>query len=189
MLMNVPNFLTLLRIILVPVIVILLMDGSFGVALILLLVSGVTDVLDGFLARVLNQQTVLGAYLDPIADKALMISCFVTLSVKKFIPGWLSVIVISRDCIIMLGVSVLTMLSVPFKIKPVLLSKLTTLIQIVTILAVLVKKCWPADMQQAIPLDALFLVTAVMTVIPGLHYMFIGAKYINRPSQPPAGGD
>jgi len=189
MLMNVPNFLTLLRIILVPVIVILLMDGSFGVALILLLVSGVTDVLDGFLARVLNQQTVLGAYLDPIADKALMISCFVTLSVKKFIPGWLSVIVISRDCIILLGVSVLTMLSVPFRIKPVLLSKLTTFIQIVTILAVLVKKCWPANMQQAIPLDALFLVTAVMTVITGLHYMVIGAKYINRASQPPAGGD
>jgi cardiolipin synthase (CMP-forming) len=189
MLMNIPNFLTLLRIVLVPVIVILLMDGSFCVALVLLAVSGVTDVLDGFLARVLHQQTVLGAYLDPIADKALMISCFVTLSVKKFIPGWLSVIVISRDCIIMLGVSVLTMLSVPFKIKPILLSKLTTLIQIVTILAVLVKNCWSPNMQQAIPLDTLFLVTAVMTVITGLHYMSIGVKYINRASQPPASGD
>jgi len=189
MLMNIPNFLTLLRIVLVPVIVILLMDGSFCVALVLLLISGVTDVLDGFLARVLHQQTVLGAYLDPIADKALIISCFVTLSVKKFIPGWLSVIVISRDCIIILGVSVLTMLSIPFRIKPVLLSKLTTLIQIVTVLAVLVRRCWSGNIQRAIALDTLFLLTAVMTVVTGLYYMSVGVKYINRASQPPISGD
>jgi cardiolipin synthase (CMP-forming) len=185
--MNIPNLLTMSRIILVPIIVILLMDGSFCIALVLLVISGVTDVLDGFLARVLNQQTVLGAYLDPIADKALMISCFVTLSVKKFIPGWLSVIVISRDCIILLGVSVLTMLSVPFKVKPVLLSKLTTLIQIVTILAVLMGRCWSAN--RGIGLDALFLLTALLTVVSGFYYMALGIKYINRASQPPINGD
>jgi cardiolipin synthase len=187
--MNIPNLLTMSRIILVPIIVILLMDGSFCIALVLLVISGVTDVLDGFLARILHQQTVLGAYLDPIADKALMISCFVTLSVKKFIPGWLSVIVISRDCIILLGVSVLTMLSIPFKVKPVLLSKLTTLIQIVTILAVLMGRCWSMNLQRgSISLDALFLLTAVLTVITGFYYMAMGVKYINRASQPPING-
>jgi cardiolipin synthase len=187
--MNIPNLLTMSRIILVPIIVILLMDGSFCIALVLLVISGVTDVLDGFLARILNQQTVLGAYLDPIADKALMISCFVTLAVKKFIPGWLSVIVISRDCIILLGVSVLTMLSVPFKVKPVLLSKLTTLIQIVTILAVLMGRCWSMNLQRgSIGLNALFLLTAVLTVVSGFYYMAMGIKYINRASQPPVNG-
>jgi len=188
--MNIPNLLTLSRIILVPVIVILLMDGSFCIALVLLIVSGVTDVLDGFLARILHQQTVLGAYLDPIADKALMISCFVTLSVKKFIPGWVSVIVISRDCIILLGVSVLTMLSIPFKVRPVLLSKLTTLIQIATILAVLMGRCWSMNLQRgSTGLNALFLLTAVLTVVSGFYYMALGVKYINRASQPPINGD
>jgi cardiolipin synthase len=187
--MNIPNLLTLSRIILVPIIVILLMDGSFCLALVLLMISGVTDVLDGFLARVLNQQTLLGAYLDPIADKALMISCFVTLAVKKLIPGWLSVIVISRDCIILLGVSVLTMLSVPFKIRPIMLSKLTTFVQIITILAVLVGRCWSVNFQKETGLDALFLLTAVMTVITGLYYMSMGVKYINRAYQPPEDGN
>ena len=87
--MNIPNLLTLLRIILSPVIVILLIQGSFFKALIVFIVAGITDALDGFLARVLHQQTVLGAYLDPIADKALLASSFVTLSVLHIIPGWL----------------------------------------------------------------------------------------------------
>ncbi|MCX7634675.1 MAG: CDP-alcohol phosphatidyltransferase family protein, partial [Syntrophales bacterium] len=124
--MNVPNALTVLRILLVPVIVILLMQGSFFKALVLLTISGITDGLDGFLARFLNQQTVLGAYLDPIADKALLMSCFITLAIKHVIPGWLSVIVISRDCIILIGISVLVIMSVPLEIKPSFVSKVTT---------------------------------------------------------------
>ncbi|MGZ6290942.1 MAG: CDP-alcohol phosphatidyltransferase family protein, partial [Syntrophales bacterium] len=99
--MNVPNLLTLARILLVPITVIFLMQGAFAKALILLIVSGITDALDGFFARILNQQTVLGSYLDPIADKALFASCFVTLSIKGIIPGWFTVIVISRDFIIL----------------------------------------------------------------------------------------
>jgi cardiolipin synthase len=79
--MNIPNLLTLLRIILVPLVVIFLMEGAFLKALILVILSGITDALDGVLARFLNQQNVLGSYLDPIADKALIISCLATLSV------------------------------------------------------------------------------------------------------------
>jgi hypothetical protein len=95
--MNIPNLITLLRIILVPIIVILLIQGFFLKALIVFVVAGLSDALDGFLARVLHQQTVLGAYLDPIADKALLASSFVTLSILHIIPSWLAVIVISRD--------------------------------------------------------------------------------------------
>src|SRR4030065_2641137 len=104
--MNIPNLLTLLRIILVPVIVILLIQGVFLKALIAFIVASLSDVLDGFLARILHQQTALGAYLDPIADKALLASSFVTLSVLHVIPGWLTGIVITRDFLILLGLSV-----------------------------------------------------------------------------------
>ncbi len=108
--MNIPNLITLLRIILVPVVVILLIQGSFLKALMVFIVAGLSDALDGFLARVLNQQTALGAYLDPIADKALLASTFITLSVLHVIPGWLTVIVISRDLIILLGILILSIM-------------------------------------------------------------------------------
>jgi len=107
--MNIPNLLTLTRIILVPVIVILLIQASFFKAMIVFVVAGITDGLDGFLARVLNQKTVLGSYLDPLADKALILTSFVTLSILGVVPSWLSVIVISRDCIILIGISVLVL--------------------------------------------------------------------------------
>lgn len=183
--MNIPNFLTLSRIVMVPVIVIYLMSGSYCTALVLLVISGLTDVLDGFLARVLKQQTVLGAYLDPIADKALIISCFVTLAVKKFIPGWLAVVVISRDCIILLGVSVLTMLSVPFKINPVLISKMTTLLQITTVFSVLCSYCISGGTRYGL-IELLFWATAAITILSGLYYMIIGVKVINSASQSPS---
>ena len=95
--MNIPNFLSLLRIILVPLLVIFLINKAFLKALILFTALGVTDALDGFLARILKQQTVLGSYLDPIADKILITSCFLALAILKVIPGWLAVIVISRS--------------------------------------------------------------------------------------------
>ncbi|MCX5833093.1 MAG: CDP-alcohol phosphatidyltransferase family protein, partial [Deltaproteobacteria bacterium] len=96
---NIPNLLTLLRILLVPVFVILLIQGLFLKALLVFVVAGLTDAMDGFIARVLHQKTVLGLYLDPLADKALIITSFVTLSVMGLIPPWLAVLVISRDFI------------------------------------------------------------------------------------------
>ena len=141
--MNIPNLLTLLRIILVPVIVILLIQGLYLKALIVFIVAALSDVLDGFLARILHQQTALGAYLDPIADKALLASSFVTLSVLHVIPGWLTVIVISRDVIILLGISVLSIMSISVKIRPTFVSKITTALQLSTVLMVLSDRCHP----------------------------------------------
>jgi cardiolipin synthase len=87
--MNIPNFLTLLRIVLVPLLVILLINKAFLKALVLFTCLGLTDALDGFLARVLNQQTILGSYLDPIADKVLVTSCFLALAILKVFPLWI----------------------------------------------------------------------------------------------------
>ncbi|MCX5837026.1 MAG: CDP-diacylglycerol--glycerol-3-phosphate 3-phosphatidyltransferase [Deltaproteobacteria bacterium] len=180
--MNIPNLITLLRIILVPVIVILLIQGSFFKALILFIVAGLSDALDGFLARVLKQQTVLGAYLDPIADKALLASSFVTLSVLHIIPSWLSVIVISRDFIILLGISVLSILSITVEIRPTFVSKVTTGLQLITVLLALSVRCLPFGFNE-IWLLALYWITAFFTILSGLNYMLRGMELINHDTQ------
>lgn len=177
--MNIPNFLTLLRIILVPVVIIFLIQGQFINAIIAFVTAALTDALDGFLARTLGQQTALGAYLDPIADKALLASSFVTLSVLHVIPGWLTVIVISRDIIILLGIMVLYMMSVPVKIRPTAVSKMTTAIQLITVLTVLSGRCFPGYIDNAW-LMVLYGTTALFTVVSGLNYMVMGQKLFNQ---------
>lgn len=177
--MNIPNLITLLRIILVPIVVILLIQGYFLKALIVFVIAGLSDALDGFLARVLHQQTALGAYMDPIADKALLASSFVTLSVLHIIPGWLTVIVISRDFIILLGIAVLSMMSISVAIKPAFISKVTTALQLITVLAALSFKCLPWAVDGIWPLS-LFWLTAFFTIISGLNYMARGVALINQ---------
>jgi cardiolipin synthase len=177
---SIPNFLSLFRIILVPVTVILLMDGSFLIALAIFTLAGVTDALDGFLARVLSQKTVLGAYLDPIADKALLTSCFVTLSILGIIPGWLTVIVVSRDFIILFGISIFFMVSVPFEIRPIFVSKVTTAVQIITVLLALAMKALGGDGHPLL-IHSLHWLTAGFTTISGFHYILRGIKAINNP--------
>lgn len=177
--MNIPNILTLLRIIMVPVIVILLIQGSFLKALLVFMAAGLTDILDGFLARVLHQQTELGAYLDPIADKALLISSFVTLSVLHIIPGWLAVLVISRDLFILLGIAVLSMMSISVEIRPALVSKVTTALQLITILLSLSALCLPGVIREMWLLP-FYWATAFVTIVSGLNYMARGMKIINN---------
>jgi len=173
--MNIPNLLTLLRILLVPVTVIFLMQGAFTKALIVLAVSGITDALDGFLARILNQQTVLGAYLDPIADKALLASCFVTLSIKGIIPGWFTVIVISRDLIILIGIAIMSIMSIPYKIRPSFISKITTALQLFTLIFFLMFRILPGSIDYMWLLVLQWL-TVLFTIISGLNYMFRGIR-------------
>ncbi|OIP92094.1 MAG: CDP-diacylglycerol--glycerol-3-phosphate 3-phosphatidyltransferase [Syntrophaceae bacterium CG2_30_49_12] len=179
--MNIPNFLSLLRIILVPAVVIFLMQGSFSKALIFFTVSGITDAMDGFLARILKQQTIIGSYLDPIADKALLVSCFLALSIMGIIPGWLTVIVISRDIIILVGVSIFSMMAISFEIHPTFVSKVTTVLQIFTVLLVLLFKCkcilGSFDYMWVM---LFYWFTALFTVISGLNYIARGVKLINN---------
>lgn len=179
--MNIPNVLTLLRILLVPVTVIFLMQGAFLKALIALFISGITDALDGFLARILNQQTVLGAYLDPIADKALIVSCFVTMSIKSLIPGWFTVIVISRDVIILLGIAILSIMSIPYEIRPSFIGKVTTTLQLSMIFFSLLFRILPGSIDY-VWLMVLQWITILFTVASGLDYMFRGIKLNSKPA-------
>src|SRR3990167_8441300 len=128
--MNIPNTLTIFRILLVPVFIIFLINNNLWMALMIFILAGITDGLDGLIARVLNQRTLIGAYLDPIADKFLLISAYLALTIKNMLPAWLSVIVISRDIIILSGVVILHEMDKRPAIRPSILSKITTVFQI-----------------------------------------------------------
>lgn len=177
--MNIPNLISLLRIILVPIVVILLIQGLFFKAMVVFVIAALSDALDGFLARFMHQQTELGAYLDPIADKALLASSFVTLSVLHIIPSWLTVIVISRDFVILLGIYILSLMSIQVEIRPSLVSKVTTFFQLVTVLLALSFRCMTCGLNVIWPF-VLDWVTAFFTIISGLHYMARGMALINH---------
>jgi cardiolipin synthase len=178
--MNIPNFLSLLRIILVPVIVIFLIQGLYAKALIVFVVAGLTDALDGALARFLNKQTELGSFLDPLADKILLSTSFISLAIFGLIPSWLAVIVISRDFIILLGLLILSMMSVTYEIKPVFVSKITTTLQIATVFFALLLKTVTYDRISYDWIVILSWLTASFTVFSGLIYIIKGIKFINR---------
>ena len=177
--MNIPNFLSLTRIILVPVFVIFLIQDEYYNALIVFVIAGLTDALDGAMARLLNAQTILGAYLDPIADKLLLSASFVTLAILGIIPSWLTVIVISRDFIILLGIAILSLMSVPFEIKPLVIGKATTALQLGTIFFALLHRSITHGLSNNWIL-ALFWLTALFTIASGLVYIIRGIKIINR---------
>ncbi len=168
---NIPNVLTVFRILITPLFVILLIRGEHGYALLVFALAGVSDGLDGFIARVYNQRSDLGALLDPIADKLLLTAAFISLGVLRDIPGWLMVVVISRDVVIVTGIAVLAFAGIEFEIRPTLISKWTTVTQILTVVVTLLEALVPqvAPVQQA-----LCWVTVTMTVASGLHYTYIG---------------
>ncbi len=180
--MNIPNFLSLSRIILVPLMVIFLIQDSYAKALIIFTIAGLTDALDGTLARMLNKKTELGAYLDPLADKILLATSFVSLSIFGLIPGWLTVIVISRDLIILLGITTLSMMSITYEIKPVFISKITTALQIGTVFLSLFLKIFTFDSIIHDVIKILFWSTALFTILSGMVYIFKGVRFLNKAS-------
>jgi cardiolipin synthase len=173
--MNLPNALTLIRILIIPLFVILLISKSFHGALVTFVIAGITDALDGFLARIWRQRTDLGSYLDPIADKLLLASAFISLAILEIVPYWLTVIVISRDILIAMGFWVLTMMDQKPTIKPRYTSKVTTVFQILTII-------WALLSVLHLGLGSLFPIliglTAFFTIISGIHYIYIGNKLL-----------
>jgi cardiolipin synthase (CMP-forming) len=135
--LSIPNLITLGRILLVPVVVWAIAQGLMWLAFVLFVAAGVSDAVDGYLAKRFNMTTVLGAYLDPLADKALIVSIYVTLGVNGLIPRWLVILVVSRDILIIGGIMLSWVMGSPLKIKPLLVSKLNTVAQIVFACAVL----------------------------------------------------
>lgn len=129
--MNIPNTLTLARIVLVPLVVWLIVTHEMLAAFIVFLIAGFSDAADGFLAKRFDWRTELGAYLDPIADKALLVSIYVTLGFSNHLPAWLVIAVVSRDILIVGAFLLSWVLSRPVPIHPLLVSKANTFAQIV----------------------------------------------------------
>jgi cardiolipin synthase len=168
--MTIPNIITILRIIAVPIFTIYMINGDTLAALIIFVIASASDAVDGFIARVFHQKSALGAHLDPLADKILLITAYITLAILKMIPSWLAVLTISRDVIILLGVLVLYMNRYPVKISPSLLSKATTCLQVATILIVLSTDYLTIEWVKIYS----FYVAALFTVASGLQYIRSG---------------
>ena len=176
--MNIPNILTIGRILLVPLLVIFLLEGRQLAALWVFILAGFTDALDGFLARVLKQKTEFGAFIDPIADKLLLITSYITLAVLGVLPKWLAVIVVSRDVLICGGIGILMLYERDFKIKPSLVSKVTTFLQLLTVVYFLgheyLLPIFPAGVY-------LIYGTAAFTILSGVHYFIKGVGILGDP--------
>ena len=180
--MNLPNILTLARVLLIPFFVIFIINKNFQWAFFTFAIAGITDGMDGLLARITHQRTELGAYLDPIADKLLLSSAFISLAIIEFIPSWLVVIVITRDVIILMGFLVMWLTNYRPEIKPSLLSKLTTGFQIATILFVLMID--HSRTFQQLSVISIY-ATAVLTILSGFHYIYTGTRILNGKNKAP----
>lgn len=171
MLTQIPNILTLLRIAACPVLVLVLNEGNYQVGLVLFLISGITDGLDGYIAKRFNCISALGKILDPIADKLLISCAYVMLALLGDIPFYLLVLVIFRDIVIIVGYFVLKMvMDVSVPIRPIYWSKINTFLQIALVVVVLFDRSgW---LSLPFLLDALIIGVVITSVVSGLLYVW-----------------
>jgi cardiolipin synthase len=169
MVLNIPNSLTLLRLFLVPLLTIVIIYREFELALALFLVAALSDLLDGLFARLLDQCTLLGLYLDPAADKMLTLSCYLSLAFIGLVPAWLAVVVFFKDLFMILGAAIIFFCGWELKVEPSRWGKYTTFLQLLTVAAVLfvVVADWSATW-----LSWLFYLTGLLTLFSGGHYIF-----------------
>jgi len=182
---TVPNQITLLRLGFLPIFLILISYEQYIWALAVLVIAGLSDGIDGLLARKLNQRSSLGAYLDPIADKLLLSSSFVILAMEKQIAWWLAIIVLSRDVIILVVAVVIILIWGYRPFPPSLLGKLTTFFQIVLVFTVVLVAAYPNGTLASIKQILIYTVTVFATV-SAFHYSFSIARKLSSPAQPPA---
>jgi cardiolipin synthase (CMP-forming) len=178
--LNLPNFLTLIRILSIPFFLVYLSYHRYLEALIIFIIGGITDFLDGLAARLMKQQTPLGAYLDPIADKLLVITSFIVLGVIGGIPMWLAITVVSRDVLIITGYGIIVFLTDERpEVKPSLIGKFSTLLQLLTLGVALALLHNPKLMNPWMR-DVFIGSTAVLTVLSGVQYIYRGFVWLQN---------
>jgi cardiolipin synthase len=180
---TVPNQITLLRLGFLPIFLILISYEHYRWALAVLVVAGLSDGIDGLLARKLNQRSSLGAYLDPIADKLLLSSSFVILAFKKEIAWWLTIIVLSRDILILIVAVVIILIWGYRPFPPSLLGKMTTFFQIVLVFTAVLGAAYPSALLGSIKQILIYLVTALATV-SAFQYSVSIARRLSSPAPP-----
>ena len=178
--LNLPNFLTLIRILSIPFFLVYLSYHRYLEALIIFIIGGITDFLDGLAARLMKQQTPLGAYLDPIADKLLVITSFIVLGLIGGVPMWLAIIVVSRDVLIITGYGIIVFLTDERpEVKPSLIGKWSTLLQLLT-LGVALALLHNSKLMNPLMRDILIGSTAVLTVLSGVQYIYRGFLWLQN---------
>ena len=169
----IPNLLTLLRVAAAPVLILTLEGGAYSLALLVFIFAGASDGLDGYIAKRYGCETRLGAILDPVADKVLLVSAFVMLTLQDLLPLWLLVTVVFRDVLIIGGYLVLVILDGTVYMRPSPVSKLNTLLQIVLVAVVLTQHAGWVPLASLI--DPLILLVFATTVVSGAHYVWVSA--------------
>jgi cardiolipin synthase len=189
---SIPNVLSVLRMALVPLFIIAVIDGEAVKALVLFAVAGATDALDGVIARFWRQQTLLGTYLDPIADKLLLTSAYVVLTIPALnpeltIPLWVTVLVIARDVLIIVLGGVLHIVTGEISFPPLRIGKITTSAQIATVAVVLIGLAFDAHRFFALLAPALIYATAALTVLSGVGYIVRANRVVEAHNREEAG--
>jgi cardiolipin synthase len=177
--LNLANSLTLCRIILTPAFIISVLYNEYKTALVIFIMAGATDALDGLIARSMKQKTRFGAMLDPLADKILVISSFIVLSQPDDllfykIPLWVTTVIVMREIVILAGVVLIHMVVGRVEIQPTLAGKINTVLLVATIFMVLL--CNAMNLNLTLILLILYIATCACTIASGLHYIYFGMR-------------
>ena len=185
---TVPNLLTVFRMVLIPVFVSLLFYQRFVLALTVFILAGVTDGLDGLLARRFDQKSQLGTILDPIADKLLLVTAFVVLSMRSVfpqplpshlpVPFWVTVAVISRDVFILVGAAAINIVTGFRRFRPSMLGKINTTVQILAIVLIMFAASFPYGTGYYLPTT--YTTVFTLAILSGAHYVFFVSKLLNE---------
>ena len=175
---NLPNIITMVRLFLVPVIVAMITGGRWIEAFIGFLLAGLSDALDGWLAKRFSLQTELGAYLDPVADKTLLVSIYIALGITGAVPPWLTILVVSRDIMIIGAILISWVLGKPVRVAPLFVSKVNTTVQIAFAAYVLAERAfgWPRGMVYDVAVAAV----AALTLASAGAYLTPWIKHMGR---------
>jgi cardiolipin synthase len=181
--LSIPNLITLGRILLVPIVVWAISSGTMWIAFVLFVVAGVSDAVDGYLAKRFGMTTELGRYLDPLADKALIVSIYLALGINELIPRWLVILVVSRDILIVGGIMLSWVIGNPLKIRPLLVSKLNTVAQI--LFACVVLGTLGFDIKAEMLTLGLMILVAALTLLSVAAYVAEWMRHMNSTAAPP----
>jgi cardiolipin synthase len=165
--MNIPNLLSIFRIFVTLFFIIAVNQGELRIALYLFIIQGISDLLDGFFARIMDKRTSLGTFLDPIADKVMLVSSYIVLCLHSIIPFWVTAAVLFRDVVVSSGFLVLYKLSYKVKLSPSLLGKLTTAFQVATVIYILWSNVRAYEFY-------FFSATVLFTIVSGCQYVTRG---------------
>ena len=176
--MNLPNLISLARLLSVPLIVSLILSTQLIPAFLFFMLAGLSDALDGFLARIFKSRTTLGAYLDPLADKALLVGVFAALGFTKRVDMWVVILIVFRDMVIIGGILLLFLFKSTIEMKPLMISKINTVVQLLYALFVLGQ----GEAFFGVPYLNMYLgyFVALTTMLSGVIYVKVGLTYFNK---------